>query len=221
MYNDPNSQPPYGGQSPYTDPYAQQYNPYSQPQPYPPTQYGTQPPPVFVPQPQPPKSSAKTVWIVLSIIGAILLLLGGGCCALFYLGALQVGKTAQNLTSQFQATATAIQQTVVADETPPEQQAMTYYASISLQDYSLAFDSLASHIKFSDGTTVTLATFTQKAQQLDTSEGTVTDYNATADPSNPTSVTVQVKRSGGKSYTVHLTFTQGDFEWLISSFDGI
>lgn len=221
MYNDPNSQPPYSGQTPYPDPYAQQYNPYPQPPQYPQTQYGTQPPPVYVPVQQPQKSSSKTVWIVLGIIGAVLLLVGGGCCAVFYLGALQVGKTAQNLGAQFEATATAIHQTVVADESTPEQQASAYYSSISLQDYAIAFDSLAPNLKAADGTPLTLAKYTQEAQQLDTTEGMVTNFNATADATNPASVTVQVTRSHGKTYAVHLTFTQGSFEWVISSLDGI
>jgi len=149
------------------------------------------------------------------------LLVGGGCCAVFYLGALQVGKTAQNIGAQFEATATAIQQTVVADESTPEQQASAYYASISLQDYTVAFDSLAPNLKMTDGTPLTLTKYTQEAQQLDTTEGMVTDYSAIADAANPASVTVKVTRSGGKTYTIHLTFTQGDFEWEISSFDGI
>lgn len=220
MYNDPNAQPPYGEQTPYPDPYAQQYNPYPQPQ-YPQTQYGTQPPPVYIPVPQPQKSSAKTVWIVLGIIGAILLLVGGGCCAALYLGVLQVGKTAQNLGAKFEATTTAIQQTAVAGESTPEQQASAYYSSISLQDYSVAFDSLAPNLKAPDGTPLTLTKYTQEAQQLDTSKGLVTNFNTSTDPANPAAVTVQVTRSNGKTYAVHLTFTQGDFEWVISSFDGI
>ena len=220
MYNDPNSQPPFGGQSPYTDPYEEQYKPQYPPQQYPQTQYGA-PQPVYVPVSPPPKSSAKTVWIVLGTIGAVLLLLGGGCCAAFYFGVMKLGQTAQNFSAQFGATATAIQQTAIADEAPPEQQASAYYASISLQDYSVAFDSLAPNLKASDGTPLTLTKYTQEAQRLDASEGAVTDYNAKADLSNPTSVTVQVTRSGGKTYAVHLTFTQGDFQWVISSFDGI
>lgn len=220
MYNDPNAQPPYGqGQSPYTSPYEQQYTQYP-PQPvYPQTPYGA-PPPVYVPPPQ-QKSSSKTIWIVLGVIGAIILLVGGGCCALFYFVINKGAQSVQNFSTEFDATATAIQQTVVADEPAPSQQAQDYYLAISVQDYSNAFSFFAPNMTLSDGTKLTVTTFTQKASQLDVSEGKVTDYTATADSSDPTKVTVQVTRSSGKSYTVHLTFTQGSDEWVINSFDDI
>lgn len=222
MYNDPNAQPPYG-QSPYTSPYEQQYAPQTQPPQYPPTQYGTPPaypPPVYAPVQQ-PKQSNKVLWIVLGIIGALLLIVGGGCCAVFYF----VGKTAQNtvqtLSTQVSTTMTADQGTMIADETPPAQQAQDYYLAISAQDYSNAYSYLAPNMTASDGTALTQATFTQQAQALDASEGDVTDYTATADPNDATKVTVQVTRSKGKTYTVHLTFKQGDYQWVISSFDSI
>ena len=218
MYNDPNSQPPYG-QSPYTSPYEQQYAPQTQPPPYPSEQYGTPPPyppPVYVPVQQ-PKQSNKALWIVLSILGGILLLVGGGCCAVFYFA----GRTVQSFSSQISATSTAIQATYAADETPPAQQAQDYYLAISVQDYSGAYGYLAPNMTSSDGTALTQAKFIQQAQALDTSEGTVTNYTATADPNDSTKVTVQVTRSKGKVYTVHLTFKQGDYQWEITSFDSI
>jgi len=232
MYNDPSAQPPYGqppnaqpqppyGQSPYNSPYEQQYAPQpTQPPQYPPTQYGVPPmqpmPPVYV-TPQPQKNSNKTLWIVLSIIGAVLLLVGGGCCAAFYF----IGKTAQNFGTTLQATVTADHQTVVADQATPAQQAQDYYLAISVQDYTNAFSYLAPNTTSSSGSALTQATFTQQAQALDTSEGTVTTYTATADPTDASKVTVQVTRSSGKTYTVHLAFTQGDYQWVITSFDAI
>jgi hypothetical protein len=217
MYNDPNAQPPYG-QSPYTSPYEQQYAP-QQPQ-YPPTtQYGAPPvypPPVYVPV-QEQRKSNKVLWIVLSIIGALLLLVGGSCCAVFYFA----GKTVQNISTQISATATADQATSIAEEPPPSQQAQDYYLAISVQDYTNAYSYLEPNMTASDGTALTQAKFTQEAQALDASEGTVTDYTATADPNDATKVTVQVTRSKGKTYTVHLTFQQGDYQWVISSFDTI
>jgi hypothetical protein len=212
MYNDPNTQPPYG-QSPYTSPYEQQYAQQAQPPQYPPTtQYGAPPaypPPVYVPVQQ-PKQSNKVLWIVLSILGGLLLLVGGSCCAVFYF----VGKTAQNV-------ATSVHATAIADETPPVQQAQDYYLAISVQDYTNAYSYLAPNMTASDGTALTQAKFTQQAQALDASQGDVTDYTATADPNDSTKVTVQVTRSKGKTYTVHLTFKQGDYQWVINSFDSI
>lgn len=224
MYNDPNAQPPYG-QSPYNLPYEQQYTAQPTPPPqYPPTQYGVpqmQPmPPVYM-APPPQNDSNKTVWIVLGIIGAVLLLVGGGCCAALYVIGSRVGTQVGAVSTQIVATSTADQQTVIADEASPVQQAQDYYQAISVQDYANAFSYLAPNMTASNGTALTQTAFTQQAQALDTSEGTVTTYNATADPTDASKVTVQVTRNGGKTYTVHLTFTQGDFQWDISSFDTI
>jgi hypothetical protein len=220
MYNDPNSQPPYGESSPYTSPYEQQYKPYPQQQ-YAQVPYGT---PVYIQSP-PPKSSNRTLWAILGIAGAVLLLVGGGCCAVVYFvvnsTVTKTSQTVHNITAQSKATAAAIQQTMVASELSPKQQASAYYASISLQDYSLAFDILAPHLQAADGTPLTLAKYTQEAQQRDVALGRVTDYTCSVDPAQPTHVAVQVTRNGGKTYTVHLTFTQGTFEWVISSFDRI
>lgn len=220
MYNDPNSQSPYGESSPYTSPYEQQYHPYPPPQ-SPQVVYGT---PVYV-QVAPPKRSNKTLWAILGIAGAVLLLVGGGCCAVVYFvvnsTVTKTSQTVHTINAQIEATSTAIQQTIVASELSPRQQANAYYASISLRDYNLAFDSLAPHSQAADGTPLTLAKYTQEAQRLDAAQGSVTNYTSSTDPAHPTSVTVRVTRSGGKKYTVHLTFTQGPFEWLIGSFDGI
>lgn len=222
MYNDPNSQPPYGQPtSPYTSPYEQQYT--QPPQPYPSTQYGApQPPmqqPVYVVQP--PKQSNKTVWIVLGIVLGVILLVGGGCCAALAFGVLK-GTQAVNTTIQsVNATMTVDEQTAVADEASPQDQAEDYYTDIEDQDYSEAYSDLASNVKLADGTALTEQQFTQKAEGLDASEGDVTDFTVTPDPSDQTKVTVQVTREGGKTYTAHLTFVQGDFEWDISSLDTI
>jgi hypothetical protein len=228
MYQDPNSQQPYEqpqSQSPYTSPYEQQYQ--SQlvpPSPYPPTQYGVPPAPQVQPVyvvPPPQKSSNKTVWIVLGVVLGIILLVGGGCCAAVSLGVLKGSQAISNVVQEANATATADQQTAIADEPSPEQQAQDYYTAIEAQDYAGAYMYLATHMKLSDGTALTQDVFTQKAQGLDNSEGQVTDFTATADPNKQTSVTVQVTRSGGKTYTVHLTFVQGDYQWVIDSFDNI
>lgn len=223
MYNDPNApQPPYG-QPPYTSPYEQQYSAQPTPPPYPSTQYGAPPPvvqPVYVPPPQ-QQSSAKTVWIVLGVIGAILLLLGGGCCFASVFVFNKASQTVNSVSTQIAATVTADQQTAIADEPVPSQQAQNYYLAISVQDYSNAYSYLAPNMTTTDGKQLTQALYVQQAQALDASDGKVTDYTVTADPNDQTKVTVQVTRSGGKTYTVHLTFTQGASQWVISSFDNI
>lgn len=212
MYNDPNAPQPY--QSPYISPYEQQYNPQPTQQPYPQTQYGAPPvypQPVYIPVPQPqPQKPSKTVWIVLGVLGGIFLLIVSACGASIYFAA----RSAQTFSNNLRATE-------IAGETSPQEQAQNYYLAISVQDYTGAFVYLAPNFTQKDGSTLTQAAFTQQAQALDSSEGTVTTYTATADPNDSTKVTVQVTRTGGQSYTVHLTFTQGSFEWLISSFDNI
>lgn len=245
MYNDPNAQQPPYEQPPYTS-YEQQYG--QQPQAAPPggqSQYGiplytpseyaapptpppyapnpyeappTYPPPVYMPPPQPQPQSNKTLWIVLGIVGGVLVLIIGLCSASVYFA----GRAVSNVSQTFQATTTAIQQTSVADEPPPQQQAENYYLAISVQDYTGAYNYLASN---ANGSTLTATTFTQQAQARDSSDGDVADYTATADPNDDTKVTVQVTRAGTngtpETYTAHLTFTQGDFQWVISSFDTI
>lgn len=224
MYNDPNSQPPYGQpQQPYTSPYEQQYTQQPVP-PYPSTQYGAPPmqpvpPPFYVVQQ--PKQSSKTIWIVLGIILAIILLVGGGCCAAISFGVLKGSQAVNSAVQSLNATATVDEQTAIADEPSPQSQAEDYYTAIESQDYSYAYDDLSSNFKLADGTTLTVTQFTQKAEALDSSEGVVTDFTATPDSSSQTKVDVQVTRQSGKTYTAHLTFVQGDFEWDISSFDTI
>jgi hypothetical protein len=223
MYNDPNApQPPYG-QSPYTSPYEQQYSSQPTPPPYPATQYGAPPPvvqPVYVPPPQ-QKSSTKTVWIVLGVIGALLLLVGGGCCFAFFFVFNKASQTVQSVSTQIASTSTADQQTAVASEPTPEQQAQDYYLAISVQDYTNAYSYLAPNMTTTDGKALTQALYAQEAEKLDATEGQVTNYTVTADPNDPTKVTVQVTRSKGQTYTVHLTFVQGESQWVISSFDNI
>jgi hypothetical protein len=221
MYNNPNEQPQPYNQSPYISPYEQQYSQQTTPPPpvYPQTQYGAPPvypqQPVYIPVPvlQPAKSG-KTVWIVLGVLGGVFLLIISACGASVYFAAQSARSFSNNLHA-----------TVVADETAPQDQAQSYYLAISVQDYSGAYDYLASNMTQKDGTKLTQTAFTQQAEALDTSEGQVTDYVSTADPNDASKVTVQVTRSGGtdaaKTYTVHLTFTQGSYQWSISSFDTI
>jgi hypothetical protein len=220
MY-DPNTPQPPDGQAPYTSAYEQQYSP-AQPV-YPPvTLYGAPPPtvqPVYIPLPQ--KSSAKTVWIVLGVVGVILLLVGGGCSFAFFFVFNRASQTVQSMSAQIAATVTAGQQTVVASESVPSQQAQNYYQAIFARDYTNAYSYLAANMSTTDGKKLTQALYVQQAQALDASEGQVTDYTVTADPAEQTKVMVQVSRSKGATYTVHLTFIQGTDQWVISLFDNI
>lgn len=208
MQNDPYAQQPPYNQSPYTSAYEQQYSQQPTLPPYPQTQYSAvpvYPQPIYVPQPPPPKSS-KAGWIILGVLGGIFLLIVSVCGVSIYLG-VQAAHTFSN----------NIHATAIAGETSPQDQAESYYLAISVQDYTGAYDYLAPSLT----KTLTLSAFTQQAQALDSSEGTVTTYTPTADATDSTHVTVQVSRTGGQSYTVNLTFTQGDFEWMVSSFDKI
>lgn len=224
MYEDPNAQPPYGQpQQPYISPYEQQYTQ----QPYPSTQYGGPPPYGAPPNEQPiyviqqPKQSYKTVWIVLGVVLGLILLVGGGCCAALSFGVLRGTQLVNSTFQSINATATVDAQTAIASELPPQQQAQDYYSMIGDQDYTSAYADLSDQFKLSDGTTLTERQFTAQAKARDTTDGLVTQATATADPNDPSQVTVQVTRANGKTYTVHLTFVQGTFEWDISSFDTI
>ncbi len=197
-------------------PYEQQYHP-SQPYP-PPTQYGMPvpppvAPPVYVVQ-QPRQSSTKTIWLVVGIILAVFLVVGGGCCAITSLGLFKSAQVISTAVQSSDLTLTADAQTEIADEASPEQQASDYYFAVEEQDYSGAYDYMVS-------TTTSLTSFMQQAQALDSSSGLVTSYTAVPDPSDPTHVTVNAVRQKAGSYTVHLTFVQDSYQWAINSFDTI
>jgi hypothetical protein len=190
----------------------------------PPVQPMLAPQPIYV-APPPQKSSNKTLWIVLGIVLGVLILGGGGCCTALSLGII---KTSQSISNSVTTEATAYAQTAIADESSPQDQAESYYDAISVQDYKTAYGYLAPNMKLSDGTVLTQSVFTQKAEALDTSEGEVSNYTATADPNDSTKVTVQVTRTNQDTnktdiYTVHLTFVQdtAQYQWDISSFDNI
>lgn len=231
MYNNPNEQQPPYGQTPYTSSYEQQYgqaqpyDPYGQQvPPSAPTQYGAPPyvQPLYTPVP-PPQKSNKTLWIVLGVLGGVLVLIVGLCSFALYSvnqAAHHFQSSIGNIDATVNAQATADQGTVIADEEPPQQQAENFYLAISVQDYSGAYNYLSSNATL-NGSAITQSDFTQQAQQMDSSEGDVTDYTATADPNDSTKVTVQVTRANGKVYSAHMTFVQGSFQWEISSLDTI
>lgn len=125
------------------------------------------------------------------------------------------------MSNQIAVTLTVDQQTVVASEPGPSQQARDYYLALSVQDYTNAYSFLAAGLTTTDGQPLTQALYIQQAQALDASAGQVTSYIITADPAGSTKVTVQVTRSKGASYTVHLIFSHGTDQWVISSFDNI
>jgi len=221
MYNDPNQpQPPYGQPPNYQNPYEQGQQPYGQPPydqppPYAPTQYGVPPygaPPFpgYAP-PQQPKKSNRWLWITLGIIGGVLLLGCVGCAVIFGF----IGKGVQQTVTNVEQTATAVNG-VGAQVT-----AQAYYTAIEAQDYTTAYSYLDSGLIASNNQPLTQDLYTQAAQGRDTSLGLVTNYNISADPNDPNSITVSVTRSQGSTYTVHLKFTQTSDGWKITSYDEI
>jgi hypothetical protein len=223
MYNDPNTPPPYGQpsgpyqQPPYGDP-SQYQQPYGVPPPYQQPPYGAQQP---YQQPLPPKSSNRGVWIGCGIALVVFLLIGGICSGVVYFGYLKGTQVFNSAINQFDATATVIQSTAIADEPSPQQQAEAYYQDIEAQDYTNAYTYTAPGITGANGQILTEATFNQEAHKLDSSEGAVSNFTVNVDPNDSTKVSVQVTRQNGKSYTVQLTFQQNNSGWVISSFTNI
>ncbi|HJT57913.1 MAG TPA: hypothetical protein VJ761_15530 [Ktedonobacteraceae bacterium] len=239
MYNDPNQpQPPYGQPPNYQNPYEQPSSPYGQPpyqqsqppygqpsydqpQPYTPTQYGS--PPYGAPQvpgyaqPQPEtKKSNRTLWIVLGIIGGILLLACGGCALAFGLFSRGVQQTVNTVSTSIDQTATAV------SAQGAQVTAEAYYAAIQAQDYTMAYSYMDSGLVTSNNQPLTQDLYTQAAQGRDTSLGQVTNYSISADPNDPSSITVTVTRGQSSSpYTVHLKFRQASDGWKITSYDEI
>ena len=99
--------------------------------------------------------------------------------------------------------------------------AQAYYVAIETQDYNTAYTYLDSGLVASNGQALTQNLYTQAAQGRDTSLGKVTNYNISADPNNPNSITVSVTRSQGSTYTVHLKFRQTSDGWKITAYDEI
>ena len=233
MYNDPNQpQPPYGQPPNYSNPYEQGQQPYGQPpygqpqppygqpsynapQPYGPTQYGT--PPYVAPptpgyaQPQQPKKSNRWLWITLGIIGGLLLLGCVGCVVVFGI----IGRGVQQTVTNVEQTAT------VVSGQGAQFTAQAYYAAIEAQDYTTAYSYLDSNLVTTTNQPLTPDLYTQAAKGRDTSLGQVTKYTISAATNDPNSITVSVTRGQGKTYTVHLKFTQTSSGWKITSYDEI
>jgi hypothetical protein len=155
-------------------------------------------------QARPPRkrASRKTLWIVFSIVGAVLLLTCGLCSwgAVSFLGPVVQGATA--ITN------------VVTD----------YYQDIEANEYAPAYADL-------QVTGLTQSVFTQQAQQRDTLLGSVSSFEvtgATPDTSDSDtstnfteySVTLTIHRPGS-SYPVHLVLHSESTLWKITSFDAI
>ena len=100
-----------------------------------------------------------------------------------------------------------------------------YYSAIQAQDYTAAYGYIASH---PDKPPLTEATFLRMAQAADQQWGPVTTYTITAvsPQDNSARATVQVTRSDGHSYEVHVEVAavlidDATTGYYISSIDGV
>ena len=167
----------------------------------PPNQFQPGPSPFQIPPPR-RRTSRKTLWIVFSIVGAVLLLSCGLCTwgAVSFFGPVVQG-------------ATAI--TNVATD---------YYQNIEAQEYQAAYADVQVN-------GLTQSAFTQQAEQRDTLLGSVSSFEitgatpVTSDTDTSTnfteySVTLTIHRPRS-SYTVHLDIQNKSTLWKITSFDAL
>jgi hypothetical protein len=107
----------------------------------------------------------------------------------------------------------------VGSLTSVETVADSYYSAVKSQDYTTAYN----YVQISN---LTQDSFTQQAQQLDTSKGSVTSY-VVGTPAQDTTqtgaftVVVKVVRGGSHSYNALLTIAQVGKSWKITSYDTI
>ncbi len=193
---DPNSQQGYP-QQPGQPPYGQPS--YGQPPAYQPQQQYQQAPQAPYQQPaQPPRRSGggKTVFIVLGVIAAVLLVACvGGCFALGFAGRLAVNSAATKIATSASSieTQAAQQETAIATEAGGPLASLTvetFCASVTTQQYSAAYQELSSNLQGQ----VSQSKFTSDNQGFDTSKGQVTNCTAPGNPSvNGMTATVQVQ----------------------------
>jgi hypothetical protein len=211
MYNDPNQppqQPPYGQQPPFQPgqptsygqqpPFQPEQQPYGQQPPYgaPPQQYGTPP---QVPYGQPPygappqKKSRKTLWIVLSIIGGILVL-GCAACGLITFGVVKLG-------------------TQVAGPTL----AMTeYYQALKTQNYAQAYTYLDSGSLTVQGQTVTPDLYATAEQAIDQKLGAVTNYTLSNIQAQTDTATITVRETRNQTRDITYSLRRVGNLWKIT-----
>jgi hypothetical protein len=161
----------------------------------PPPEYSAPPMPGYAPPPgysQPPRTSYRWVWILLGTFALV-------CILGTVLLALGVGFAVKTIGGP----------TIASDQ---------YYTAIKNQDYATAYTYLGSHLK----TVFSQETFTQLAQERDTTAGKVIRYSYTNIPTgDPASVNLTVTRANGTTYTVQLEMRQEAGVWKVTTFDRI
>lgn len=170
---------------------------------YPPPAMAMQQPfPGAYPTIKPAKRSRKKLWIILSIVGASVLLLCGLCSWGAYSFAAPIFQGVSSVSTLTQ----------------------DYYQSLEQQNYGVAYTDL-------QVSNLSQADFTQQAQQRETESGTINSFQITAvspqvsSSSSSTNIsgytiTINVVRKNS-TYTVHLNMTKIGNSWKITSFDVI
>ena len=186
MYNNPN-QPP---QPPYGQPPFQQgpQAPYGQPS------YGVDGiPSISETAPSPQRKSRKTLWVVLSIVGGILVL---GCiaCGLFVSGIFKIG-------SQAAAPVVAISQ---------------YYEALKAQNYPQAYTYLDPSELTVGGQTVTPTLYAAAEASIDKQFGPVTDYKLTDIKIQKDTATITVEETRNQTRTITYPMKRVGNDWKIS-----
>ncbi len=196
MYNDPNQQQP-PGQPPYGIPPQQPpYGASSQQAPYGQAPYGEIPQYGQVPNyvaPPPQKKSKKTLWIILGIIGAILVL-GCGVCGLFLAGVIKIG-------SQVAGPTLAI---------------TSYYQNLKTQNFAQAYTYLDPQSLTVQGQTVTVDLYAKAEAAVDQQFGPVTNFTITNIQTQADTATITVRETRNQIRTITYTLRRVGNTWKIS-----
>lgn len=154
------------------------------------------------------RQSYAWIWILVGVIGALIL----SACGLFaWISYSVYGETARSL-----AEAQREGPLVVND----------FYSALQAREYEQAFSYL--HPQSSDQD-LSREQFIQQASERDQQAGTVRSF-ATGEPqidihgneaAKSLTITVEIERDGGETYTAHLVLTKNGDTWKISKFDRI
>lgn len=116
------------------------------------------------------------------------------------------------------ATETATSITNSADAQSMAQVATQYYNAVKARNYAQAYTYLAANATNANGQQLTLSSFEQLAQTMDSQEGAVTDFTVTPYPPN---VIMTISRTLLAAYHAHLQMKQEGRTWKITSIDRI
>jgi hypothetical protein len=185
MYNDPNQ--------PNQPPYNQPSQPYGQPGGYgQPPQYAESGIPIYE-APAPPKKSRKTLWIVLSIVGGILVL-SCAVCGLVFAGVIKIG-------TQVAGPALAIS---------------SYYEDLKTQNYAQAYTYLDPQLLIVQGQAVTVDLYTSAEETIDEQFGPVNNFSLTNIQVQNDSATIAVRETRTQTRDITYTLQRVGNNWKIS-----